>query len=248
MPACYTCFQERFRKESMLNLIYPRRCPICDGVLPFSTTYAPHPYCMQTLLPVESPFCLQCGKPLDSSLDEYCYDCGKSSHLFKQGRALFQYRGSIKFSMYQFKYGNRREYAQFYASYAAAQLSDWLLQIHADVLIPIPLHPHRLRERGYNQASLFAKELSRLTGIPYRDDLLLRTSNTAPMKLLSDKERRNNVKKAFHVVPNVIHYRYIVLVDDIYTTGSTIDAAASALLSTNVNTIFSLCICIGRGI
>lgn len=115
------------------------------------------------------------------------------------------------------------------------------------MIIPVPLHEMRLRDRGYNQAQDFAEELSKLTHIPVDVDLLKRVRNTVPQKELDHKNRGANTKNAFHTTSKDVEYNRVLLVDDIYTTGSTVSAAADSLKSKGVGAVYVLCICIGTG-
>ena len=116
-----------------------------------------------------------------------------------------------------------------------------------DALIPVPIHKARLAFRGFNQAELLARGLSKEFQIPVRNDLVYRVKKTTPQKELNDKERKNNLKSAFHVKPNAIECKTVVLVDDIYTTGSTMDALAKALKANGVEQVYFVCLAIGRG-
>ena len=237
----------------LTKLLFPGSCPICgeveeqlltdDGVADIC------PECEKKLVRVSQPFCLKCGKPLeeDRVRREYCADCAKTTHLFSQGRAVFVYQGVIIGSMHRLKYANRRDYAVIYAREAYQAYGTWIRRIAPDAVIPVPLHPKRRRERGYNQAELLAKELARLTGIPHQKNLLLRTVHTSPQKQLSAKERKNNLKNAFQVSKKIVQLEKVLLIDDIYTTGSTVDAASEALMAAGVKKIYVLCICIGGG-
>ena len=113
--------------------------------------------------------------------------------------------------------------------------------------MPVPMYPKKKRRRGYNQAEVFAKALGRELGIPVESGLLKRVRNTAPQKELSDTQRQKNLKNAFQLVPDVVKYNHILLVDDIYTTGSTMDEASKALLSGGVERVCYVCISIGAG-
>lgn len=150
-------------------------------------------------------------------------------------------------SIARFKYGGRQEYAAFYAEEILLAAAKEIVRWRAEVLVPIPLHPARRRKRGYNQAELLAKELSRRSGIPTEGHLLIRTKNTKAQKELDDRERRANLKHAFSVPKEQIPYKKIILVDDIYTTGSTMDEAASVLRQAGAEMIYFLCISVGRG-
>lgn len=235
------------------KLLFPACCPICDEVQEQQFTGESRtqicPSCEKHIKRVMPPFCLRCGKPLgeEQVRREYCADCAKKKHAFVQGRAVFVYQGALIGSMHRLKYANRRDYAPVFAREAYETYGSWIRRIEPDAIIPVPLHPKRRRRRGYNQAQLLAKALAELTGIPMRADLLLRTRNTRPQKALSGEERKNNLKNAFQMSKKIVQLEKVLLVDDIYTTGSTVDAAAEALMRTGVKKVYVLCICIGRG-
>ncbi len=129
----------------------------------------------------------------------------------------------------------------------AEQYEDLLRSWNPDALVPIPLHKTRKRKRGFNQAQLLAEKLGKRLEIPVEKGILERTKKTGPQKELNDVQRRANLKNAFQVRQNDVRLKRIVLVDDIYTTGSTIDAAAAVLLEHGAEKVYFLTICIGRG-
>ena len=118
---------------------------------------------------------------------------------------------------------------------------------NAEVIIPVPLHVKRLRTRGYNQAEVFARALSEEFGIPVDAHTLVRVRNTRPQKELSDVERKNNIENAFQTRINSIKYKKVILVDDIYTTGTTINECADVLKRTGVEDVYFVTACIGNG-
>lgn len=150
-------------------------------------------------------------------------------------------------SIGRFKYNNRREYANFYVQELLDICGPAVRSWDIDLLIPIPLHKSRRRKRGFNQAELIAKGLGRELEIPVSANYLLRTRKTSPQKELNDQERKNNLKNAFQVVNYDVKFKKVLLIDDIYTTGSTIDAAASVLLESGAEKVYFLSISIGRG-
>ena len=234
--------------EAVLALVYPPRCPVCDEIVAFEDRGKAHPECRKKLFYITGAVCMKCGQPVDNARVEFCFDCGKKHHHYRQGKGVFLYKGDIKQTMYRFKYSNKREYAAFFAGIVTERYTEWMQRIGAEVIVPVPMYRRKQKLRGYNQAEVFARELSRRTGIPYRMDLVSRMRDTKPQKNLNDTERKNNLKNAFHVSQDIVKYRYILLVDDIYTTGSTVDAIAQAILQTGVIDIYSLSICIGKGI
>lgn len=123
----------------------------------------------------------------------------------------------------------------------------WVQSLDIDLVMPVPLSKKRMRKRGFNQADLFGRRFSELCGLKYENKMLVRVRDTVPQKELSALERKNNLKNAFKMNKNVVNLKRILLVDDIYTTGSTIDAAALALKQSGIKDVFYLCISIGQG-
>lgn len=234
----------------LYDVIYPRRCPICDDVL-YDPKSPVRPKickdCLGKITYVSPPACLKCGKQMEDEAKEFCYDCSKGTMVYKRGVALFSYSESIKASMYGFKYRNRREYAQFYGDGLVERYGDLIRTWHADVLVPVPLHKKRLRKRGYNQAEELAKALGQRLSIPVESQLLFRVKNTRPQKELKDKERPKNLENAFQIRENVVKYKNIILIDDIYTTGTTINECARVLKNYGAVNIYYMAVCIGRG-
>ena len=117
-----------------------------------------------------------------------------------------------------------------------------------DALVPIPLHKRKLKTRGYNQAELVARELSRYWGIPVVNNLIVRCKNTKPMKGIVGTDRQNNLKKAFKLGVNDVKLNTIIIIDDIYTTGSTIDAVSKVCLDAGISKVYFLTVSIGYGL
>lgn len=232
-------------REFFLDLLFPRRCPVCDRpVAPFGSLVCAS--CGQTFQYIKQPYCLKCGKPLAREEQEYCRDCRAQRHFFDRGMAVFEYK-SISDSLYRFKYKGRQEYAAYYAHCMTEKCKRFMEECRPDALVPVPIHKSRRYQRGYNQAEVLARELSALTGIPVVTDLIQRARKTAPMKDLSAAERQNNLKKAFKICRNDVKLSTIIIIDDIYTTGSTIDAMSIELRKTGVERIFFMTLAIGRG-
>ena len=228
------------------GFFYPRRCPVCQEAVEQQGSRICG-ICRTKLSYVRQPFCQKCGKPLLLEEQEYCRDFRSKRHRFERGRAPLVYDRIMKSSIAAFKYGGRREYAAFYAEEilrrCAKDMSGW----QGEVFVPIPLHPSRRRKRGFNQAELLARELSRRCGIPTDAGLLTRVKKTKAQKELNDQERLTNLKDAFSVRKGSVPYQNIILVDDIYTTGSTVDAAADALKEKGARKVYFVCICVGNG-
>lgn len=231
---------------SVLDLIYPRRCPVCGEIVRKRGADI-CPGCEKKLKFVEEPYCLKCGKPL---LDEkeYCDDCMTRKHYYDEGRAVLIYDEHTSQSIYAFKYNARWEYARYYGKTISTELGRKIKSWNPDVIIPVPIHESKLKQRGYNQAALLAKEISKSLNIPYNDRLLVRKTSTKVQKNLSAKDREINLKKAFIVRKNIVELKSVLVVDDIYTTGSTIDAIAKCLKGAGIGEVFFVSLSIGRGI
>lgn len=233
------------RKEFLMSLFFPRRCPLCDKVIRYGEKVCGD--CIGKLPYIREPLCKKCGKQLENERQEFCSDCGKKVHHYLQGKAIFIYRKEMKLSMYRFKYSNKREYADFFAEEAVKRYGMWMEQMKIEVIVPVPMYAAKKRSRGYNQAEVFAKALSKESGIAVDCCLVKRVKNTAPLKTMNGKERKYHLKGAFQVCTNIVKYNKVLLVDDIYTTGATIDAIAEQLKHSGVKELFFLSICAGEG-
>ena len=232
--------------DFMTDILFPRRCPVCGGiVLPKGDLICPG--CMTKLSWVRRPVCKKCGKEVLDETIEYCYDCTRHKRSFDYGLSLINYDETASRSMARIKYNNRREYLDFYSEAMVRKMGKRIRFMAGDVLIPVPVHPSRRRERGFNQAEELAWRLSAKTGIPADQSILKRTRNTAPQKSLDPAGRLKNLEQAFtagHLPPNI---RSVILVDDIYTTGSTIEACTRVLKKAGMEHVYFVTIFIGHG-
>lgn len=256
--------------QVLLSLLFPPRCAVCDALLEpedlrrvggsGEVSGYVHRACEKKLYPVAEPVCMHCGRPLDADTQEYCRDCGRAlarsekplwdgrmPSYIRQGRAVFLYEGQVKKTMYRFKYGNRREYAAFLADAACSKWGGWMRQRGIEAVIPVPMYKRKERKRGYNQAALFGRELAGRMGFAFVPDAVRRVRDTTPQKELNGLERENNLKNAFQTADFVVQYSCILLVDDIYTTGSTAEAVAEELYGAGIQEIYFLAACIGKG-
>ena len=239
------CMENKIRNvwERGLDLVFPARCPVCDKPAPYPELICPA--CGGRFVPVKEPRCLKCGKHLGDEREEYCKGCRVAAHKFDQGRGLFEYPSMAR-SMYRFKYAGRKEYARFYGEQIVKKLGKTIRGWRPDALVPVPVHAARKRERGYNQALALAGEIGRRMGIPVDFRLIKRVKKTLPQKLLDDRERQNNLKRAFKIARNDVKLKRVVIIDDIYTTGSTIDACALELKRAGVEKVYFIAIAIGK--
>lgn len=227
----------------LLDALFPRRCPVCGQIPGAGEVICPP--CLKKLSFVSSPVCKKCGKEIISETMEYCLDCTRHRRSFESGISLLNYNEAASRSMAAVKYKNKREYLDFYADEAVRRCGWKLRQMNADCLVPVPVHPRRQRTRGFNQAEILAEKLGVRLDLPVVTDVLGRRRDTEPQKSLSPAERLKNLEKAFTASP--VSYKRILLVDDIYTTGSTIEACSRALLKAGAEKIYFFTVCIGQG-
>lgn len=193
-------------------------------------------------------FCYKCGKQLQVGQYELCRDCSKNLHYFKKGRGVFVHEGPMKDAVYALKYENKRIYADFFVEEIEHVLGSWIRSEGFCAMLPVPLSIEKQKSRGYNQAELISRGLSKKMSIPQCLNMIIRTSDTAPQKLLGHSERKNNLKNAFKTMSNGLQLDKVLLIDDIYTTGNTVDAVARELILSGVAEVYFIAISIGRGL
>lgn len=256
----------------LLDLVFPPVCPLCErpwhrslkedladlrrrlqGEKPVVLKKKPSGICPQcrALLPVViEPFCLKCGKPIEDDEAEYCYDCSHHHHVFEQGRALYPHTGPAKRAVYELKYGHRRRYGAVFGREMAQRYGDWIKSLGIGLVLPVPLYKTRLKERGYNQAAEIAVSLAKDLDLIYSDQALRRVAQTKRLKQLDPMQRKLALKGVFEADLSTIPRplcRNVLLVDDIYTTGSTIDEAAKVLKRAGAVHVYFLTVTIGQG-
>lgn len=231
------------------QLLFPRVCPVCGELLQKKLTEGEEPpficpACYVKLQFVGENGCIKCSRPILEE-EEYCPDCKKRRLLFDNGRALLLHDENARKILYDLKYRNRRDNADFIGHEIAAQMGDSLRVWEADALIPVPLYPRRQQQRGYNQAETIAENISywtnRLYGIsiPVVGNALFRTAYTRPQKELGPEEREKNLKDVFRAeLPEML--KRVILVDDIFTSGSTLSTCAKALKNAGAERVFFL--------
>jgi len=233
--------KKRYMANFFLNLLFPQKpyCVICSSRLTHASTVICQD-CKDKIIPLNEPLCRKCGKPLQIQREEkLCYDCQIDHHAFIQARSYGHYEGILKQLIYEFKYHGKQEIAEVLGNLMFDVLRG-LLWPTFDYLIPLPLHAKRQRQRGYNQAYLLAKVLSRESGVPLFCDLI-RVKPTEHQTLLDKTLRKENLKGAFKIVKSSkIHDKTVLLVDDVYTTGATSGECSKSLLEAGAKAVYVL--------
>jgi ComF family protein len=231
LPDSYT----RKMLDGLLNLIFPDSCMLCS--IPLSR----HRDCgicsgcwgKAVALAVEPPRCASCGLPFsnfEENKDTLCSRCILQMPPYSGARSFGHHTQELRLLIQGLKFQGRRHWAGLLASLLVHAFEDSWRREDFDLIVPVPLHPKRRRERGYNQSELLARRLASHIAVPY-SRALLRKRHTPPQVGLTDSERRKNVRNAFVCNRKAdIYKKRILLVDDVMTTGATVSSAAEALL------------------
>ena len=214
--------------DTLLNTVYPKRCPLCDGLLKRNEPLICR-RCAADFSFIKGRTCKRCGRLLKSLYEEECFECLKHEPLFDVAFGPFKYTGDIRESLVRFKYHGRAEYASFYAKSIWAYGERIIKRFAPDVIINVPVYRKRLAARGYDQAYLIAYELSKVSGIKVYKNAVKRIRNTTAQKELGSEERRRNIKGAFELSGKADIPKRVLLIDDILTTGRTADAVCRVL-------------------
>ncbi len=212
--------------EYIQHLLYPATCLLCDR--PVTEGLALCPGC-RAELPYNRKPCRRCALPLpaDAPADALCGKCQQQPPPFDRCLAPFTYRSPLPELINGLKFRGRLSYSRLLAGLLLPAIEQ-ALQEPPDLILPVPLHPGRLRERGYNQALELARPLSRNLGIPLEPHYCRRTRATPPQSGLKQKQRRRNIRGAFEISPD-LKADHVALVDDVVTTGSTVAEFARQL-------------------
>jgi ComF family protein len=225
---------------ALLDLVFPPFCPVCQARLEQGRRDPLCGLCWERIERISGSCCRLCGLPFSEFASiradrrpvgrSLCGRCRRRVPAFSYARSAARYGEVTREALHAFKFGGRRA--------LAAPLGDLLAEMGTprlpigdpDLLVPVPLHPRRERERGFNQSLLLARRLGHTWRLPVRADVLERTVATAPQTELTREARRTNVRGAFALRrPELVAGRHVIVVDDVFTTGSTVSACALCL-------------------
>lgn len=227
----------RGMREALASILFPAPCRLCGQML---ETAGSIPFCHACLAaltqPLPKPLCSQCGRPIVSAAvaegisQPRCHLCRSGVYGFDMARSFGAYTARMARAILLLKYGEVYPIGAWFARLLLAVAQPQPLEFAADAVVPVPLDRGRRRERGYNQADLIARPLARLLGIPFRSNLLVRTRPRPNQLRLTRRERWETVRGAYaiHQSAQVDKLR-VLLVDDVFTTGATLEACSRAL-------------------
>ena len=234
----------------MLSFLYPPVCPLCQKEI-LEKGQRRCERCRKKDIFIHEPVCYSCGKPLDSDEEEYCRDCREHPKDFIRNIGLCVYQEPVKSSLAAIKYKNRREYADFYIGEMKRLRGRQLGELHPDVVVPVPMHKSKYRKRGFNQAEIFADGIAEIIGCPSEHKMVKRIHDTKPQKNLDPRQIKRNLSHAFAGVEKIYRKagspKRVLIVDDIYTTGATVQGVTKALQRLGVLEVYVCCIAVGRG-
>ncbi|MCI5049828.1 MAG: ComF family protein [Rickettsiales bacterium] len=224
-----------------LNAFFPPLCPACQQ--PTDTVQQFCISCFNELSFVSEPLCDCCGKPFDAPIDEksHCMECIEARPTYLQARTVLHYDEVSRPLITRMKYADQTHRIPAFATMMQRAASDMLP--HCDVIIPVPLHWRRMLWRTYNQSAQLGAALSKRTQIPMLSGALTRTRNTPAQASLPREERLKNVMDAFAINArhaSHLHGKSVLLIDDVITTGATIDACTQALYDGGVGAVYVL--------
>ena len=174
-----------------------------------------------------------------------CTDCRNTPRSFIQSRSVLRYDETARELMADIKYNSKREYLELPAVLAADRLGDWVRHTGARYLVPVPVHESRLISRGYNQSEVLAELIGGYLGIPVLKNVLRRRVRTEAQKELDAGDRLLNLQTAFEPAMRLPDGIKVIIVDDIYTTGATLEACSECLIEAGAEEVYGLCICAG---
>jgi ComF family protein len=214
-----------------VNLLFPPRCVGCRQAGSWLCAE-----CMSQVIWVEFPVCARCGgRPVADGL---CDRCHTSPLRIETIRSVGYFEGVLREAIHRLKYGGRTVLAEPLGDLMATYWMEHSVPV--DLVVPVPLHAARLRERGYNQAALLAREVARRVGLVVDERVLIRWRATAPQVELDAGQRKENVRAAFRCASDKVAHKRILLIDDVCTTGATLEACAVALYERGAHTVQAL--------
>ena len=223
----------------ILNLFLPPRCALCKKLI--QTNHALCPDCFKEIHFIEEPLCPICGTPLEyeNKYNCLCSDCLKKKPIYAQARSVFVYDAFSRNLILPFKHADKTELAPFLEHLLWRIGKEFVAK--SDYIVPVPLHWKRLLKRKYNQAGILAYRLAKKGHKKYLPNALIRIQNTVSQGHLSPTQRRKNVKSAFKVSNKInLTNKRILLIDDVRTTGATINACTKVLRQAGASEVYVL--------
>lgn len=229
------------KSNIIFDLIYPKHitCNICSKDIFDDNANGICADCRKTLPKIIGQVCFRCGVPI-YSIDRYCDMCKKSKP-YEEARSCYKYRDKIVTLIHNFKFHNAKHLAEDFAKDLCELYKKE--KYNCDIIVPVPMTQSRLNLRGYNQSGLLANELGKLLNLPVDEQNLLKVKDTKSQVGLDFSERKNNLTDAFKTKDKKFFKgKKVLIVDDIFTTGATIECCAKALKKGLASQVFAITI------
>ncbi len=218
----------------LLNILFPISCHLCQKPSRDHSTAPICPECWGNTLQYKGPACLKCGEPLPSEFSSICGGCLKDKPPFDHARSFGLHNSTLKEAVNLLKFHGIKRLSK--------PLSEKIIGMdlpQVDLVLPVPLHKKRLRQREFNQSALIGKHIARHLEVPIVINSLIRERNTMPQVGLNAKERRKNIRNAFTVKDAVVlKGKHIMLVDDVFTTGATVRECSRVLKKAGAHSVY----------
>lgn len=221
-----------------IDVIFPRRCFLCNE---FSESEGLCQECWKTITWISSPKCKICGAPFEFEVDSICEDCSNNKPYFDKAISVFEYDACSKPLIVMFKHYDSTALAPYLAKvmYAASERDIK----NCDVIIPVPITFSKRLKRKYSQSELLALRFSELSKIKYAPEILIKQKNTADQETLTARNRKKNLSGAFAVASDFkseINGKDVVLIDDVMTTGSTVNECSKILKKSGAKRVIAV--------
>ncbi len=240
--------------DALASIFLPAGCRLCEELLTRASRLPICEQCLTSFARIADPLCSVCGLPLDAlpvhhpspaapvpAEETLCPACADDTFHFDRARSFARYQESLVRAIVLLKFEEMDPLADWFADRLTGVVRLHAKELAADIVVPVPLHKTRRRERGFNQAELLAKRVAKRLGLPHQGVLLVRKRPRPDKHLLTSRERWEAVRGAFATHPgSQVDKRRVLLVDDVMTTGATLDACAKALREAGASAVLGL--------
>lgn len=213
--------------ETAVVFLYPARCRVCKASLGVTSVPYICANCWHSIQFLEPPWCDICGTP---NVDRRCDECATSPPRYGKLRSIALYQTTLQQAIHLFKFEKKKVFARHLIRLINAHIPKDCVIAKYDFILPVPIHKKRLRERGFNQATLLAKGIARTADTPILANALVRRRHTVAQSGLGMEARQHNIIGAFEIqTPEVIRNKRLLVIDDVFTTGATVREAVNEL-------------------
>ncbi len=232
-----------------LGLVWPRNCPFCSYPLADTDPGIVCPACLSLAKPIEPPFCRRCASPFTGTVTDETFVCGYCQDLhfyFSRAVCACRTQGVVRECILRFKYNREMYFGPHLVDWLVGAAQRWIDWREIDAIVPVPLHPRKERQREFNQAEYLAAGLSKVVSVPVLKRNLRRIRDTPTQTKLDAEARMKNLRDAFGVRDEkAFKGKRLVILDDVFTTGATMDSCAKTLRKAGAKDVSALAVARG---